>query len=236
MWRVRGRTSPASASRSGSESSNLFPEGRADLIAFNPPWIPARPRSPIERAIYDPGSELLLRFLKGLPEHLRAARRGSCSPISPSCWACGKRDSSRGPARSNWCCSASSACQRTTRAPRTRTPRFMPETAARETGRRLFLLRQFLILQSHPRREQLRAALSELLFHLRVRRSQHVPSPPRGRGASSFAGAAAAAREGPTGRPGPPPPRRRSGAAPAGARHRSPRRRHGGRGHTRSAR
>lgn len=43
----------------------------------------------------------------------------------------------------------------------------------RETGRRLFLLRQFLILQRHPRREQLRAALSELLFHLRVRRSQH---------------------------------------------------------------
>src|SRR5207248_9940644 len=47
------------------------------------------------------------------------------------------------------------------------------ESAAREIGRRLFLLRQFLILQRHPRREQLRAALSESLFHLRVRRSQH---------------------------------------------------------------
>jgi hypothetical protein len=47
------------------------------------------------------------------------------------------------------------------------------ETAARETGRRLILPHQFLILQRHPRREQLRAALSELLFHLRVRRSQH---------------------------------------------------------------
>ena len=35
------------------------------------------------------------------------------------------------------------------------------ESAAREIGRRLFLLRQFLILQRHPRREQLRAALSE---------------------------------------------------------------------------
>src|SRR5918996_1712272 len=41
-------------------------------------------------------------------------------------------------------------------------------------GRRLFLLRQFLILQRHPRREQLWAALSEQLFHLRVRRSQHL--------------------------------------------------------------
>jgi hypothetical protein len=30
------------------------------------------------------------------------------------------------------------------------------ETATRETGRRLFLLRQFQILQRHPRREQLR--------------------------------------------------------------------------------
>ena len=35
------------------------------------------------------------------------------------------------------------------------------ESAAREIGRWLFLLRQFLILQRHPRREQLRAALSE---------------------------------------------------------------------------
>ena len=47
------------------------------------------------------------------------------------------------------------------------------DPAAREVGRRLFLLHQFLILQRHPRREQLRAALSELLFHLRVRRPQH---------------------------------------------------------------
>ena len=35
------------------------------------------------------------------------------------------------------------------------------ESAAREIGRRLFFFRQFLILQRHPRREQLRAALSE---------------------------------------------------------------------------
>ena len=35
------------------------------------------------------------------------------------------------------------------------------ESAAREIGRRLFFFRQFLILQRHPPREQLRAALSE---------------------------------------------------------------------------
>ena len=52
------------------EQRDLFPEGRADLIVFNPPWIPAQPRSPIERAIYDPDSRLLLRFLQELPEHL----------------------------------------------------------------------------------------------------------------------------------------------------------------------
>jgi len=52
------------------EQRDLFPEGRADLIVFNPPWIPAQPRSPVERAIYDPDSRLLLRFLQELPEHL----------------------------------------------------------------------------------------------------------------------------------------------------------------------
>jgi methylase of polypeptide subunit release factors len=52
------------------EERDLFPEGLADLVVFNPPWIPARPRTPVERAIFDPDSELLLRFLRELPEHL----------------------------------------------------------------------------------------------------------------------------------------------------------------------
>jgi methylase of polypeptide subunit release factors len=50
--------------------ADLFPEGRAGLVVCNPPWVPARPSSPIERGIYDPDSRMLLGFLRGLPAHL----------------------------------------------------------------------------------------------------------------------------------------------------------------------
>lgn len=49
---------------------DLFPEGKSALIVCNPPWIPARPTSPIERAIYDPDNQMLLGFLSGLRDHL----------------------------------------------------------------------------------------------------------------------------------------------------------------------
>ena len=50
--------------------ADLFPEGRAALVVCNPPWIPARPSSPIERGIYDPESHMLRGFLSALPAHL----------------------------------------------------------------------------------------------------------------------------------------------------------------------
>lgn len=50
--------------------ADLFPEGRAALIVCNPPWIPARPSSPLENGIYDPDSRMLRGFLRGLPAHL----------------------------------------------------------------------------------------------------------------------------------------------------------------------
>lgn len=50
--------------------ADLFPEGKAPLIVCNPPWVPARPGSPIEHAIYDPDSRMLRGFLAGLSEHL----------------------------------------------------------------------------------------------------------------------------------------------------------------------
>ncbi|HYM43208.1 MAG TPA: class I SAM-dependent methyltransferase, partial [Steroidobacteraceae bacterium] len=50
--------------------ADLFPEGRAALVICNPPWIPARPSSPMENAIYDPDSRMLRGFLGGLPQHL----------------------------------------------------------------------------------------------------------------------------------------------------------------------
>jgi SAM-dependent methyltransferase len=56
--------------------ADLFPEGRAPLIVCNPPWLPARPSSPIERAIYDPESSMLRGFLNGLAAHLEPNGEG----------------------------------------------------------------------------------------------------------------------------------------------------------------
>jgi SAM-dependent methyltransferase len=50
--------------------TDLFPEGKASLIVCNPPWLPARPSSPIERAVYDEGGQMLKGFLAGLAAHL----------------------------------------------------------------------------------------------------------------------------------------------------------------------
>lgn len=49
---------------------DLFPPGRATLVVCNPPWVPARPSSPIEYAVYDPDSRMLRGFLQGLAAHL----------------------------------------------------------------------------------------------------------------------------------------------------------------------
>lgn len=56
--------------------ADLFPEGKAPLIVCNPPWIPARPSSAIEYAIYDPDSRMLRGFLNGLVAHLEAKGEG----------------------------------------------------------------------------------------------------------------------------------------------------------------
>jgi methylase of polypeptide subunit release factors len=56
--------------------TNLFPEGQAALIVCNPPWIPARPSSPLERAIFDPESRMLKGFLNGLAAHLAPGGEG----------------------------------------------------------------------------------------------------------------------------------------------------------------
>jgi SAM-dependent methyltransferase len=56
--------------------ADLFPEGRAALVICNPPWIPARPSSPMENGIYDPESRMLRGFLAKLPEHLQPGGEG----------------------------------------------------------------------------------------------------------------------------------------------------------------
>ena len=56
--------------------ADLFPEGRAALVVCNPPWVPARPSSPLEHGIYDPDSRMLRGFLAGLAAHLAPGGEG----------------------------------------------------------------------------------------------------------------------------------------------------------------
>ena len=56
--------------------ANLFPEGLASVIVCNPPWLPARASSPIEQAVYDEDSRMLLGFLNGLAPHLAPGGEG----------------------------------------------------------------------------------------------------------------------------------------------------------------
>ena len=56
--------------------ADLFPEGLASVIVCNPPWLPARPSSPLEGAVYDEGSRMLLGYLKGVAAHLAPGGEG----------------------------------------------------------------------------------------------------------------------------------------------------------------
>ncbi len=60
--------------------ANLFPDlataGKAPLIVCNPPWIPSKPSSPLEHAIYDFESRMLRGFLDGLAAHLAPGGEG----------------------------------------------------------------------------------------------------------------------------------------------------------------
>ncbi|WP_326799204.1 class I SAM-dependent methyltransferase [Streptomyces sp. NBC_01808] len=55
---------------------NLFPPGRAPLVVCNPPWLPAKPTSALEHAVYDPGGGMLHGFLAGLAAHLEPGGEG----------------------------------------------------------------------------------------------------------------------------------------------------------------
>ncbi|MDN5733177.1 MAG: class I SAM-dependent methyltransferase [Psychrobacter sp.] len=51
---------------------DLFPADAppANLIVCNPPWLPAKPSSPLEYAVYDANSAMLRGFLQGARDHL----------------------------------------------------------------------------------------------------------------------------------------------------------------------
>lgn len=56
--------------------ADLFPPGRAGLVVCNPPWVPARPSSALERGIYDADGAMLRGFLSGLAAHLAPGGEG----------------------------------------------------------------------------------------------------------------------------------------------------------------
>ncbi|WP_086077713.1 methyltransferase [Bordetella genomosp. 13] len=64
------------ATRVSVTKADLFPEGQASLIVCNPPWLPAKPGSPLEHAVYDPDSRMLRGFLQGLRAHLAPGGEG----------------------------------------------------------------------------------------------------------------------------------------------------------------
>jgi SAM-dependent methyltransferase len=57
-------------------AADPYPEGRAALIVCNPPWLPARPVSALEHAVYDPDSRMLRTVLSGLAAHLEPGGEG----------------------------------------------------------------------------------------------------------------------------------------------------------------
>lgn len=56
--------------------ADMFPPGQADLIVCNPPWVPGRAGTALERAVYDPESRMLRGFIRGLAPHLAPGGEG----------------------------------------------------------------------------------------------------------------------------------------------------------------
>ncbi|HLU03838.1 MAG TPA: class I SAM-dependent methyltransferase, partial [Advenella sp.] len=48
----------------------FFPEGRADLLVCNPPWLPGKVTSSLDAAVYDPNEQMLKGFLQQARHHL----------------------------------------------------------------------------------------------------------------------------------------------------------------------
>jgi SAM-dependent methyltransferase len=56
--------------------ADLFGGVQADLVLCNPPWLPAKPSSAIEGALYDENSQMLKAYLMGLKNHLKPKGEG----------------------------------------------------------------------------------------------------------------------------------------------------------------
>ena len=64
------------AARVDVRRADLLPEGRAGVVVCNPPWVPARPATPLEHGVYDPDGRMLHAFLQGLAAHLEPGGEG----------------------------------------------------------------------------------------------------------------------------------------------------------------
>lgn len=50
--------------------ANMFADEKVALLVCNPPWVPAKPSSSLEYAVYDPDSKMLKAYLTGVKDHL----------------------------------------------------------------------------------------------------------------------------------------------------------------------
>ncbi|MDQ0093853.1 class I SAM-dependent methyltransferase [Paeniglutamicibacter psychrophenolicus] len=55
---------------------DMYPQGKADVVVCNPPWLPGTPQTLLDYAVYDPKSAMLRAFLRGLPAHLSEGGQG----------------------------------------------------------------------------------------------------------------------------------------------------------------
>ncbi|MBV1779456.1 class I SAM-dependent methyltransferase [Paeniglutamicibacter sp. ABSL32-1] len=62
--------------RARAVKQDMFPEGRADVVVCNPPWLPGTPQTLLDYAVYDPKSAMLRAFLAQLPDHLAEGGQG----------------------------------------------------------------------------------------------------------------------------------------------------------------
>lgn len=74
-----GRLDPAAVKiTDGGDLYEPLADARYDLIAFNPPWADAEPRTRLEIARFDPQGVMIGRFMAATPGHLRPGGRLLC--------------------------------------------------------------------------------------------------------------------------------------------------------------
>lgn len=58
------------------EQADVWVPGRFDRVLFNPPWLPWKPRTRLDHAVFDPGGSVLQHWLTELVSHLAPGGEG----------------------------------------------------------------------------------------------------------------------------------------------------------------